>query len=94
MCLLLDAGANLEAPIDPWYEANVEAGTRALHCAAREGHTKVVELLLARGANVNSLSWWPNLLTPLHVAVAEGRTEVVEILLKGPIEAVARATRK
>eukprot|EP00957_Ditylum_brightwellii_P060097 4563924-Ditylum_brightwellii.AAC.1 len=50
-----------------------------LHIAAREGHKKVVEVLLSHGADVNNAtnSGWK----PIHFAAREGHKEVVKVLL-------------
>ncbi|XP_077867367.1 uncharacterized protein LOC102807626 [Saccoglossus kowalevskii] len=50
-----------------------------LHGAAQEGYTSMVELLLAKGANVNAANNDQN--TPLHIAVLSGHTSTVEKLL-------------
>jgi ankyrin repeat protein len=49
-----------------------------LHWAARNGHTDVVELLVAHKADVNAVNQrgW----TPLHVALKNGRAETAERL--------------
>lgn len=66
--ILLENGAVVNQPVDPWYEDNEEAGFSALHLAAREGHDKVVALLLQHKADPNKASWYPNLIRPIHVA--------------------------
>ena len=80
--LLLDKGGNPQAPMDPWYEGALEGGFRALHCAGRAGHVKVVNLLIKRGAEINKTSWYPNLLSPLHIAASEAQAGVVRALVK------------
>lgn len=63
MSLLIDNKADLEEPNDEGYTPLMEA--------AREGHRDVVELLLSRGANVNSRVD-ENLETPLTLASSGG----------------------
>jgi ankyrin repeat protein len=46
-----------------------------LHCAAECGHAKVIELLLAAGADVNVRNSWN--FTPLHLAVIGAREQTV-----------------
>ncbi|MCJ7449416.1 MAG: ankyrin repeat domain-containing protein [Bacteroidales bacterium] len=59
------------------------AGYMALHVAAIEGHTDVVELLLASGADINrpSASDESGRSTPLHCAAYYGQLDVVQLLL-------------
>lgn len=71
--LLLDAGA------DSALENNV--GETALMRAAMHGHYKVVDLLLARGANINQKSS-QDLWTALMYAANNDHFEVVKLLLK------------
>lgn len=86
--LLCDRGADLEMiSKDPAF------GNRALHYAAREGHTAVVKLLLERGAHVNSRGRGD--LTPLHSAVANRHIDVVKALCDAgaDLEAQTRSVR-
>ena len=56
------------------------AGLTPLHRAAAEGHVKVIQLLLAAGAEVdaqNEDGW-----TPLHLAAAFGRANACELLIQ------------
>ena len=55
-------------------------GCTALHVAAGDGHTAVVEKLLEKGAEVNVPDNKGR--TPLHVAASNGHTAVVEKLLE------------
>jgi ankyrin repeat protein len=55
----------------------------SLHLAAREGHAKVVELLLGLdGADVNCMDTFNR--TPLHWATKRGKIEVIRVLLRHP----------
>ena len=70
---LLDADARLA-------NARSKGGeTSPLHVAAHVGHEQVVELLLARGANIKAKDDRGN--TPLHEAAAKGHASVVRELL-------------
>ncbi len=51
----------------------------ALHYCASEGHAKVAQVLLGRGALVDSLT--TSMRTPLHVACNRGNREMIEILV-------------
>jgi ankyrin repeat protein len=50
-----------------------------MHFAAQEGHRDIVELLLAKGADVNTRNGGGN--TPLHWAAKYGHKDVAELLL-------------
>ena len=50
-----------------------------LHCAARNGRTKIVNTLIENEVNVNAED--ENRFTPLHLAAYHGHTEVVKILI-------------
>jgi ankyrin repeat protein/serine/threonine protein kinase len=64
-----------------------EAGNQALHFAAQEGHLPMVELLLARGADVNALNNFHQ--TPLHLAATWNEALVVHRLLECGADPVA-----
>ncbi|MDR3285689.1 MAG: ankyrin repeat domain-containing protein [Holosporales bacterium] len=51
----------------------------ALHIAAGNGHTQVVDLLIQRGASIDATK---NGITPLHVAAGNGCTKVVNLLIQ------------
>lgn len=73
--LLLDAGANIKL-IDKF-------GSSVLHNLAwgnNGNDTKIANLLIKRGADVNHRN--NDGLTPLHVAVLAGRIKLIEFLLK------------
>ena len=56
----LDKGVDVDEGDDSWPEMT------PLHYAVGEGHTKVVELLIANGADVNAKNNWNG--TPLDIA--------------------------
>ena len=84
---MIERGADIEAK-DPG------AGASPLHFAVMKGNRPMIEMLVARGADVNSRT--KNGTTPLHTAVLYARLEVVEFLVgKGAnvnAESVSRAT--
>ncbi|MEZ4425141.1 MAG: ankyrin repeat domain-containing protein [Gemmatimonadota bacterium] len=70
LAVLLDAG------VDPSQRA-ADDGRTALHLAAYEGHAALVELLLARGAEIDALDGrygTPPLVWALHAWLEEGRS--------------------
>lgn len=56
------------------------SGYTALHYASRNGHLKVCEKLLSKGANVNATTR-SGRTTPLHRAATQGHAEIVQLLL-------------
>ncbi len=64
------------------------SGWTALMLAAGEGHTKMVEVLLAKGAEVNATDVLKN--TALIRAAVNGHTETVKVLLAHGAEVNAR----
>jgi ankyrin repeat protein len=69
--------------------AKTASGETPLHMAARLGHVKVVELLLAHGAEVNARD--SSKLTPLHWAAGYARSDVVKLLLAHKADRNAKA---
>jgi integrin-linked kinase len=55
-------------------------GFSPLHWCVKEGHTKLVEMFLARGARVNATNMGEDI--PLHLAAAHGHLDVVLLLIK------------
>ncbi|XP_059488512.1 integrin-linked protein kinase [Neocloeon triangulifer] len=55
-------------------------GFSPLHWACKEGHTKIVELLIQRGARINVTNRGDD--TPLHLAAAHGHREILHHLLR------------
>lgn len=68
---LLERGAPLEREGKQW---------GALHYAVFNGHAKVVDDLMARGANINARA--PNGATPLMLAAREGHADLARVLLE------------
>ena len=70
----LDKGVDVDEGDDSW------PGMTPLHYAADEGHTEVVELLIANGADVNAKddSGW----TPLHRAVSKVHNKIAKLLIE------------
>jgi len=55
-------------------------GFSPLHWACKEGHIKIVELLMQRGARINATNRGDD--TPLHLASAHGHRDIVIMLLQ------------
>lgn len=53
-------------------------GFSPLHWCAKEGHTKLVEMLLQRGARVNATNMGDDI--PLHLAAAHGHADIVQMV--------------
>lgn len=66
-----------------------EQGFTPLIWASREGFTKVVELLIQKGANPNHLDQWMKA-NAGHKAAFWGRTETMKLLLQGGLKVNAR----
>ncbi len=71
---LLDQGMDIEAK-DPG------SGASPLHYAVMKGRMQIVDVLLSRGADINSRT--RNGTTPLHTAALYARKEIAERLLEG-----------
>ncbi len=69
------------------YIGDQDAGNTALHFAAQEGHLPMVELLLARGADVNARNNFQQ--TPLHLAATWNAGSCVDRLLECGADPVA-----
>jgi ankyrin repeat protein len=70
--------------------ARAADGFTLLHLAAFFGRSEVVDLLLARGADVNAVADNPMRVTPLHSAAAAGQAAAVEALLRAGADPDAR----
>jgi integrin-linked kinase len=57
-----------------------EHGFTPLHWVVRQGHKTLVDMLIARGAKVNSVNMGGD--TPLHLAAAHGHSNIVHSLVK------------
>lgn len=79
---LLGQGANIEVK-DPG------SGASPLHYAVMKGRMKIIDLLLSRGADVNSRT--KNGTTPLHTAALYARMEVAERLLEAHADINAKS---
>lgn len=60
------------------YVSRDDHGFSPLHWAAKEGHLKIVEMLVQRGARINSTNRGDD--TPLHLAAAHGHHEIVHLV--------------
>jgi ankyrin repeat protein len=63
-----------------WISLKDASGNSPLHLAAALGSLPITELLLSKGADINSTNTELN--TPLHAAVQNGRDEVAHLLIK------------
>lgn len=55
-------------------------GFSPLHWASKEGHMKIVDLLMLRGARINATNRGDD--TPLHLAAAHGHRDILNMLLR------------
>lgn len=53
-------------------------GFSPLHWACKEGHIKIVEMLIRRGARINVTNMGDD--TPLHLAAAHGHRPIVQLV--------------
>lgn len=90
--LILAAGAGDEEMLKILLDAHAlvdlqtKEGNTALMIAVQKGHKRAVELLLARGADVNSVNE-KNGLTPLIMAASLGHLAIVKLLLNAGADA-------
>ncbi len=66
-----------------------QTGWTALHYAAAAGDDEIVNILLARQADLNARS--PDLITPLMFAAREGQDRTVELLLAAGADATLKS---
>ncbi|XP_028174162.1 integrin-linked protein kinase homolog pat-4 [Ostrinia furnacalis] len=59
-------------------------GFSPLHWACKEGHIKIVEMLMRRGARINVTNMGDD--TPLHLAAAHGHRPIVQMLLQNRVD--------
>lgn len=84
VALLLDAGADVAGPswsplsMQPHPKGSFGFAGHALHEAAQKGHTEVVRLLCARGADVSARDHEGK--TASELAIERGHSEIVQIL--------------
>jgi hypothetical protein len=71
--VLLDRGANPDAPATPW-------GALHIHAACDNNHLFLVRLLLSHGCDVNSLSLQGD--TACHLAAFRGNLDMVRLLIE------------
>jgi pectate lyase len=81
---LLDKGVGVDSWDDPFLKT-------ALHRATMRGHKDVVELLLAKGADIEAGKF--HIGTALHFAVEKGHKEIVELLIDKGADVNANNTR-
>jgi len=80
---LLDANGSLR-------DAHAPDGWTPLHLAGHFRQSAVIDLLLARGADVNAVSHNADANAPLHEAAAVGNADVVRMLLEAGAQPDAR----
>ncbi|MFC1766557.1 ankyrin repeat domain-containing protein [Planctomycetota bacterium] len=88
----VDARARLDAiyRLQFWYLIEGRGAT-ALHLAACAGDKNMVELLIAKGADVNLKAGYGN--TALHLAVSANHLDVVKVLVEAGADVNAKADR-
>ena len=71
------SGSALSSKSGPFGSVYMWSEFNALECAAGEGHTEIVQMLIAAGADVSKEA-------PLAAAARGGHTEIVKLLLERP----------
>mmetsp|Transcript_9770 Transcript_9770/g.19169 ORF Transcript_9770/g.19169 Transcript_9770/m.19169 type:complete len:189 (+) Transcript_9770:6083-6649(+) len=69
-----------------------QGGDSALYLAAMHNQIAIVQLLLSRGANPNSLNSGDN--TPLHIAARSGHLEVMKLLVEAKADGAQRNSKR
>jgi cytohesin len=82
--LLLDAGAEVDAPHQDINAAHAESGSTPLHYAILTNRLAMVKLLASRGADLKRRHRMSS--TALHLAASRGHREIVEFLLANQAE--------
>ena len=78
VCALI---AGLVVCVVCWDWTKNDDGWTPLHKAAYEGYREIVELLIAKGADVNAKGGVTKGTIPLHKAASNGHKEVAEVLI-------------
>lgn len=68
----------IDCDLNPINCCSDDHGFSPLHWAAKEGHFKIVELLMQRGARINATNRGDD--TPLHLGAAHGHREIVHMV--------------
>ena len=68
-----------QAPVNQGFDHPPGLNTTALHEAVRGGNPHIVELLIARGADVNAIPWFGS--PAINDAVASGNAGIIRILM-------------
>jgi ankyrin repeat protein len=84
VCELLAQGVNVQE------SSKRHEGYTPIHYAAESGHSEIVDILIAHGANPNTRTKLDGE-TPLHLAAAEGNFKVAEQLLRAGVDVDIKA---
>lgn len=81
-----DDAACVKVLLEHGADPNLETGSRALCCAAKEGHVEVLRLLLDHEANPNALCKDCGYECALQAATMRGSTNAIDLLIKAGAE--------